>query len=88
MWGSCRYVCCCVAGKGLKRIGVEESPNTTGYYKEAYVMQMTWQQLYEDEYFPFCALRETKPFSPSKFCAIRVEHRPNYKTYRKVNCLS
>ena len=73
-----------VIGQGRKRL-VEESPNTTGVYKEAYVMRMTWQKLYKTHYLPYCVKREFKPLSPAKFCACRQQHRPLYKRCRKVS---
>lgn len=77
-------MCLVVTGHGRKRL-VEESPNTTGAYKQAYVMRMTWQKLYNCHYLPYCVKRNFKPVSPTKFCAIRSQHRPLYRRCRKVS---
>lgn len=77
-------ILCLVTGRGRKRL-VEESPNTTGAYKNAYVMRMTWQKLYKTEYLPYCVRRNFKPVSPANFCACRLQYRPLYKRCRKVN---
>lgn len=73
-----------VTGRGRKRL-VEESPNTTGAYKQAFVMRMTWQKLYKTYYLPYCVERSFKPVSPANFCAYRLKYRPLYKRCRKVN---
>jgi hypothetical protein len=72
-----------LSAKGTKRI-VDECPNTTGSYKQAYIMRMTWANLYADEYVPHCGRRGHKPYSASKFWAARVKYRPHYKRSRKV----
>lgn len=77
-------ILCLVTGRGRKRL-VEESPNTTGAYKNAYVMRMTWQKLYKSEYLPYCVRRNFKAVSPANFCACRLQYRPLYKRCRKVN---
>ena len=73
-----------MTGRGRKRL-VEESPNTTGTYKQAYVMRMTWKKLYNSHYLPHCGERNFEPFSPANFCACRLKNRPLYKRCRKVN---
>lgn len=62
----------------------DESPNTTGQYKDAFVVRMTWRRIYTKYYVDHCKKVGILPFSPSKFCAARVQYRPQYRRHRKV----
>lgn len=73
-----------ILAKGCSRLLVDEAPDTTGQYKEAFVVRMTWMRLYKDFYIPTCARRGFEPYSPSKFCELRSKYRPLYRRHRKV----